>query len=78
MREIRLSGSLVVIWRHDAAHLAPDNILRARLGGNGRAPVARFALIGDYRTPKFESWPPRKTGSRQLGSVVNDLHIAVT
>src|SRR5260370_6595416 len=40
----------IVIWRHDATHLtAPDGNPSADLLGNGRAPVRRLPLIGDYR-----------------------------
>lgn len=53
--KLGLGLGLVVIWRHDTTHLAPDDILRARLGRNGRAPVPWFALIGDYRKLRIAS-----------------------
>ena len=40
----------ILIWRHDTTHLvAPDDNPSADLPGNGRAPVPRLSLIGDYR-----------------------------
>src|ERR1700724_2924506 len=64
----KLGGGLGrgIIRRHEAKPLAPDDTLGARLGGNGRAPVPRPALVGNNRKFSYvghvasENRPPRQ------------------